>query len=168
MRVFHIFNQLFNRNLSVFHPCCAQLRLSTTGQKSSTPFSAKPAAPKPAPQAARRRFPQFPRPLLLLLSKYIVYGRKGRKRGERKGEANWELGIKKWGKRQTGPLVKGGWLRRKPQTGGLCRKKQPFLEVAFQDRRTPPPHRFFQTAVGRKAIPPSRPAAVPPPFDKGG
>ena len=67
-----------------------------------------------------------------------------------------------------GPLVKGGWLRRKPQTGGLCRKKQPFPEVAFQDRRTPPPHRFFQTAVGRKAIPPSRPAAVPPPFNKGG
>ena len=67
-----------------------------------------------------------------------------------------------------GPLVKGGWLRRKPQTGGLPKNCLPFPGAAVQGRVILPPHRFFQTAVGRKAIPPSRPAAVPPPFNKGG
>ena len=48
----------------------------------------------------------------------------------------------------TGPLVKGGESGDRGSTSAKCR--------------------FFQTAARRKAIPPSRPAAVPPPFNKGG
>ena len=51
-----------------------------------------------------------------------------------------------------GPLVKGGWLRRKPQTGGLPKNHLPLPKAAFAG----------------ETIPPSRPAAVPPPFNKGG
>ena len=63
--------------------------------------------------------------------------------GRRKNRALLSSGC-----RPIGPLVKGG----EREIGGLPKKQQPFLKVAFQNR----------------TIPPSRPAAVPPPFDKGG
>ena len=66
-----------------------------------------------------------------------------------------------------GPLVKGGWLRRKPQTGGLFRSRQPFPKgcaggyFAGGSR-----FRGRHFGAGQSLRP--RLAARPPPFDKGG
>ena len=66
-----------------------------------------------------------------------------------------------------GPLVKGGWLRRKPQTGGLFRSRQPFPKgcaggyFAGGGR-----FRGRHFGAGQSLRP--RLAARPPPFDKGG
>ena len=66
-----------------------------------------------------------------------------------------------------GPLVKGGWLRRKPQTGGLFKSRQPFPKgcaggyFAGGSR-----FRGRHFGAGQSLRP--RLAARPPPFDKGG
>ena len=66
-----------------------------------------------------------------------------------------------------GPLVKGGWLRRKPQTGGLFRSRQPFPKgcaggyFAGGGR-----FRGRHFGAGQSLRP--RLMARPPPFDKGG
>ena len=80
----------------------------------------------------------------------------------------FDKGGKEVAATEQAPLSKGAGCGPSPQTGGLPKKQQPFLEVAFHDREISPSRRFFKTASGRKTIPPSRPAAVPPPFDKGG
>ena len=65
------------------------------------------------------------------------------------------------------PLVKGGWLRRKPQTGGLFRSRQPFPKGCAGGVLCgwrPLPGAAF--GAGQSLRP--RLAARPPPFDKGG
>ena len=76
------------------------------------------------------------------------------------------------GRGQFASLVKGRWPSEARPEGLPCRRLPLLASRFFKLQLVVNGFRchgyFFETAVSREAIPPSRPAAVPPPFNKGG